>query len=122
MTDLHESTLLLFGVIIPMSTWLCVAVCTTTLYVKLRASTRWRQRNISVKTTTGLYPHNRKRSAREDKATQKVMAVAVVLMICSLPSYGHLFTGFLVRDYFVDGALRYLYQVVLMAASWMTSC
>ncbi|GFS05176.1 growth hormone secretagogue receptor 1a [Elysia marginata] len=122
MEELREGVLVLFSVVIPLLSWLCVAVCTVTLSVKLRASARWRRHNCTNVLVTGAAQHRHEthRSTRADRATKKVIVVAVVFLVCSLPAAGHTFTSFMVRDFSEDGALRYIHQSVLMAASWVT--
>ena len=111
---------LLVGVIFPAFCWISVTISTAFLIVKLKQYSTWRRLNAATSTIWTTQTRNVNASQihslpiKERRAMKMVAAVAGIFLICLTPTSVHLLVSFLVRDYFVDGSLSYLFKLDAM--------
>ena len=122
----QQLLMLLVGLFIPVFSWVSVTICTTFLIVKLKKTVNWRRVNAqaapvwSTETRGVETSQNQSRSVKEKRAVKVVIAVAGIFLICTAPNSAHLLASFVLRDYFIDGSLRYLFAINSMLCMLLT--
>ena len=107
-----------FGLILPVLSWVTVTVCTTFLIVKLKQNAKWKSQNAQVVTessSSGAVPSKIKQKKelpeRERRVMKVVILVAVIFLFCSVPMSAHLVASFTLPQYKESGSLRHLFII-----------
>ncbi|KAK3769512.1 hypothetical protein RRG08_012743 [Elysia crispata] len=117
---------LVVGLFLPILSWVSVITCTTFLIVKLKEKGAWRRLNARAvtvwSTESGVENTNHNQALRvtEKRAVRVVLAVAGIFLVFTAPVSIHLLASFTLRDYFLDGSLRYLFILNSMVCTLLS--
>ncbi|GFR75236.1 chemosensory receptor A [Elysia marginata] len=102
-------TMVTLALIYPVVSWVCVAVCSSVLIIKLKRNARWRTRNAAGAATASIAT-----GKNNSHVTKVVVTVAGIFLICSLPLTASLFATLALPQFSLNGALHYLYRIMVM--------
>ena len=112
---LHNIFLLIVSVILPISTFMTVVVCTILLSLSLQKSKAWRDKSSSNLVGKGATSSESSvKQSKEARAVKMVMTIATVFIVTSIPSCAHMVVMVAIPDFDFGGRYLLLYNLAGM--------